>query len=317
MTCWRQATVNAVAAVTRDGHVLAIRPITPGDFTALVALDHERIIATASYRQQGVAAVFVDPRHHGRGIATLLLKHLDTVDPTREPPTATDNRIGHLLRTYDIPTATWSTNQPRIDVRPNPTTVILAAAIERDTTGQAILRLQPATANATLANDRVYRPATHPHIATMWRSLRAAAILRNHAIDTGALEDLTRQLAHLALDHPEITELTLDPILAATERLMVIDAKLRLATTLATNHEPLNRVRLQHTPGLTGDLQILPSRDHQHRDPTPRRTDHPIGLSGDVTVLVNAHTQKPQTHRRSAANPGLVLPHTTGEHQRV
>lgn len=247
MTRWRPAKVNAAAAITRDGHVLEIRPVAPDDaclrklskdYAALVALDHERIIAVAFYehgdreRKHGVAEVFVDPRHHGRGIATLLLEHLDAVAPTSEPRTEDGNQVAHLLTTYGIPTAVRHT-EPRIVVRPLAETVTLAAAIERDTTGQAVLRLEPAAANATLTNDRTYRPATDPDIATMWRSLRTAPLLRSHAIDTGALEDLTQRLAKLARDHPEVTELTLNPILAGTERLVVIDAKLRLATTNA------------------------------------------------------------------------------------
>ncbi|ADD42905.1 GNAT family N-acetyltransferase [Stackebrandtia nassauensis] len=284
MTHWHPAKVNAVAAITRDGHVLEIRPVAPDDaslrklskdYSALVALDHERIIAVAFYehrgheRQHGVAEVFVDPRHHGRGIATLLLEHLDAVNPTSEPRTADGNQIAHLLTTYGIPTAARHT-EPRIVVRPLAVeTVTLAAAIERDTTGQAVLRLEPTDANATLTNDRTYRPATDPDIATMWRSLRTAPLLRSHAIDTGALEDLTQRLAQLARDHPEVTELTLNPILAGTERLVVIDAKLRLATTPDTSHQPLPRLPLQHTPGLTRDLKILPSRHHQRRHPTP------------------------------------------------
>lgn len=100
-----------------------------------------------------------------------------------------------------------------------------------------------------LLADRAFRllPLTDVDAAEMIRSLRFSPLLfgyrRSERVDVSALEDLLARVAALASDLPQLAELDLNPVLATTQEVTVLDVKMRLAPT-PTEPEPwLRRLR--------------------------------------------------------------------------
>jgi acyl-CoA synthetase (NDP forming)/GNAT superfamily N-acetyltransferase len=88
-----------------------------------------------------------------------------------------------------------------------------------------------------LLGDRSFRslPLTDRDAAAMWRELRAAPLLTGYrgtpAMDTDALEQLLLRVAQLAEDFPEVSELDLNPVVAAGTEVAALDVKLKLQPT--------------------------------------------------------------------------------------
>ncbi|AZM91645.1 bifunctional GNAT family N-acetyltransferase/acetate--CoA ligase family protein [Streptomyces sp. W1SF4] len=76
-------------------------------------------------------------------------------------------------------------------------------------------------------------PATDRDTAALIRSIRAAPLLfgwrGSDPVDTPALEELLLRLSRLLDDHPEVTGVSLEPVVVATEGLSVLSATVRVA----------------------------------------------------------------------------------------
>ncbi|WP_405978226.1 GNAT family N-acetyltransferase [Streptomyces sp. NBC_00158] len=76
-------------------------------------------------------------------------------------------------------------------------------------------------------------PATDRDTAALIRSIRAAPLLfgwrGSDPVDTPALEELLLRLSRLLDDHPEVTGISLEPVVVATEGLSVLSATVRVA----------------------------------------------------------------------------------------
>ncbi|MFD0356134.1 acetate--CoA ligase family protein, partial [Streptomyces sp. NPDC127110] len=76
-------------------------------------------------------------------------------------------------------------------------------------------------------------PATDRDAAALIRSIRAAPLLfgwrGSDPVDTPALEELLLRLSRLLDDHPEVTGISLEPVVVATEGLSVLSATVRVA----------------------------------------------------------------------------------------
>ena len=74
--------------------------------------------------------------------------------------------------------------------------------------------------------------ATDVDAAELVRAPRAAALLQGYrgqpAVDMAGLEQALIRLAKLASDHPEITEVDLNPVIARPDGLVAVDARVRL-----------------------------------------------------------------------------------------
>jgi acyl-CoA synthetase (NDP forming) len=113
--------------------------------------------------------------------------------------------------------------------------VELLAGIVHDRQFGSLVLLGLGGVRTEIFADRAVRlvPMTDRDAGQMWRSLRAAPLLTGYrgsaGVDTSAVEDLVLRLARLADDLPEVAELDLNPVLATTSGVLVVDAKLRLA----------------------------------------------------------------------------------------
>ncbi|MEU9035991.1 GNAT family N-acetyltransferase [Streptomyces sp. NPDC048352] len=76
-------------------------------------------------------------------------------------------------------------------------------------------------------------PATDRDAAALIRSIRTAPLLfgwrGSDPVDTPALEELLLRLSRLVDDHPEVTGVSLEPVVVATEGLSVLSATVRVA----------------------------------------------------------------------------------------
>jgi acyl-CoA synthetase (NDP forming)/GNAT superfamily N-acetyltransferase len=76
-------------------------------------------------------------------------------------------------------------------------------------------------------------PLTDRDAAALLRSLRAAPLLNGYRgakpVDTASVESLLLRISALATDVPEIAELDLNPVMASSVSVVVVDAKMRLA----------------------------------------------------------------------------------------
>ncbi|MCX5375391.1 bifunctional GNAT family N-acetyltransferase/acetate--CoA ligase family protein [Streptomyces sp. NBC_00091] len=76
-------------------------------------------------------------------------------------------------------------------------------------------------------------PATDRDVAGLIRSIRAAPLLfgwrGSDPVDTPALEELLLRLSRLVDDHPEVTGVSLEPVVVAGEGLSVLSATVRVA----------------------------------------------------------------------------------------
>lgn len=86
-----------------------------------------------------------------------------------------------------------------------------------------------------LLGDRSARltPLTDVDAAELIRSVRAAPLLLGHrgapAIDVNALENALLRLSRLAVDHPGIAEIDLNPVIARPDGVVTVDARIRVA----------------------------------------------------------------------------------------
>lgn len=76
-------------------------------------------------------------------------------------------------------------------------------------------------------------PLTDVDAAELVHQVRAAPLLLGHrgqpAVDLEALQDTLLRLSRLAVDHPEIAELDLNPVIAGAGGTVAVDARIRLA----------------------------------------------------------------------------------------
>ncbi|MEU3315111.1 GNAT family N-acetyltransferase [Streptomyces sp. NPDC006662] len=104
-----------------------------------------------------------------------------------------------------------------------------------DTAAGAVLSFGLAGVPSELLGDTAHRlvPVTDRDAAGLIRSLRAAPLLfgwrGSDPVDTPALEELLLRLSRLVDDHPEVTGISLEPVVVATEGLSVLSATVRVA----------------------------------------------------------------------------------------
>ncbi|MFF4646633.1 GNAT family N-acetyltransferase [Streptomyces sp. NPDC001389] len=104
-----------------------------------------------------------------------------------------------------------------------------------DPAAGAVLSFGLAGVPSELLGDTAHRlvPATDRDAAGLVRSLRAAPLLfgwrGSDPVDTPALEELLLRLSRLVDDHPEVTAISLEPVVVATEGLSVLSATVRVA----------------------------------------------------------------------------------------
>ncbi|MCP9943961.1 acetate--CoA ligase family protein [Streptomyces somaliensis] len=110
---------------------------------------------------------------------------------------------------------------------------VVRAAI--DPAAGAVLSFGLAGAPSELLGDVAHRlvPATDRDVAEQVRSIRSAPLLfgwRGSApVDTAALEELLLRVSRLVDDHPEVVDVTLEPVVVAPRGLAVLGASVRLA----------------------------------------------------------------------------------------
>jgi acyl-CoA synthetase (NDP forming) len=75
-------------------------------------------------------------------------------------------------------------------------------------------------------------PLTDVDAAELVRSVRSAPLLLGHrgapAVDIAGLEDALLRLSRLAVDHPDIAEVDLNPIIARPDGVVAVDARIRI-----------------------------------------------------------------------------------------
>ncbi|MCX5193896.1 GNAT family N-acetyltransferase [Streptomyces sp. NBC_00249] len=104
-----------------------------------------------------------------------------------------------------------------------------------DPAAGAVLTFGLAGVASELLGDTAHRlvPATDRDVAALIRSIRTAPLLfgwrGSDPVDTPALEELLLRLSRLVDDHPEVTGVSLEPVVVATEGLSVLSATVRLA----------------------------------------------------------------------------------------
>jgi acyl-CoA synthetase (NDP forming) len=110
---------------------------------------------------------------------------------------------------------------------------VLAGVVQEPVFGPLVVFGLGGVATDVLA-DRATRlaPLTDIDAAELVRAPRAAALLHGYrgqpAVDLAGLEDALIKLAKLASDHPEITDVDLNPIIARPDGLDAVDARVRL-----------------------------------------------------------------------------------------
>ncbi|MEU8432676.1 GNAT family N-acetyltransferase [Streptomyces sp. NPDC029216] len=104
-----------------------------------------------------------------------------------------------------------------------------------DPAAGSVLSFGLAGVPSELLGDTAHRlvPVTDRDAAGLVRSLRAAPLLfgwrGSDPVDTPALEELLLRLSRLVDDHPEVTGISLEPVVVATEGLTVLSATVRVA----------------------------------------------------------------------------------------
>jgi acyl-CoA synthetase (NDP forming) len=100
-----------------------------------------------------------------------------------------------------------------------------------------------------LLGDRAFRilPVTDLDARELVREIRGAPLLLGYrgsrAVDVAALEDLVLRVARLAEDLPEVWELELNPVCATPERVVAVDARVRVAPAPLRPDSGLRRLR--------------------------------------------------------------------------
>ncbi|MFJ9342610.1 GNAT family N-acetyltransferase [Streptomyces sp. NPDC101733] len=103
-----------------------------------------------------------------------------------------------------------------------------------DPAAGAVLTFGLAGVASELLGDTAHRlvPATDRDAAGLIRSIRTAPLLfgwrGSDPVDTPALEELLLRLSRLVDDHPEVTGVSLEPVVVATEGLSVLSATVRI-----------------------------------------------------------------------------------------
>jgi acyl-CoA synthetase (NDP forming) len=127
--------------------------------------------------------------------------------------------------------------EPQVALQPMvQTDVELVVGVAHDSLFGSLLMVGLGGVHTDLLGDRSFRalPLTDRDAAAMWRELRAAPLLTGYrgtpAMDTNALEQLLLRVARLAEDFPEVTELDLNPVIAASSG-AALDIKLKLQPT--------------------------------------------------------------------------------------
>ncbi|MER6447379.1 bifunctional acetate--CoA ligase family protein/GNAT family N-acetyltransferase [Streptomyces venezuelae] len=104
-----------------------------------------------------------------------------------------------------------------------------------DPAAGAVLSFGLAGVASELLGDTAHRlvPATDRDAASLIRSIRAAPLLfgwrGSDPVDTSALEDLLLRLSRLVDDHPEVTGVSLEPVVVAAEGVSALGATVRVA----------------------------------------------------------------------------------------
>jgi acyl-CoA synthetase (NDP forming) len=139
---------------------------------------------------------------------------------------------------------------PEVLVQPMATgSVELVAGIVHDPLFGSLVMTGLGGVHTDLLGDRAFRlvPMTDRDAGRMWRSLRGAPLLTGYRnappVDTGAVEDLLLRLGRLAEDLPEVAELDLNPVLAGPDRVVAVDAAMRLAPAGTEPDPTLRRLR--------------------------------------------------------------------------
>lgn len=139
---------------------------------------------------------------------------------------------------------------PPVLVQPMATgSVELVAGITHDPLFGSLVMVGLGGVHTDLLGDRAFRlvPMTDLDGGRMWRSLRSAPLLTGYRntppVDTDAVEDLLLRLGRLAEELPEVAELDLNPVLAGPDRVVAVDAALRLAPAGPEPDPVLRRLR--------------------------------------------------------------------------
>jgi acyl-CoA synthetase (NDP forming) len=146
---------------------------------------------------------------------------LSTEDGMRRSYRAMVERFGDRLRGVVV----QSMAAPGVEV--------LAGVVQEPVFGPLVVFGLGGVATDVLA-DRAIRlaPLTDVDAAELVRAPRAAALLQGYrgqpAVDMAGLEQALIRLAKLASDHPEITEVDLNPVIARPDGLVAVDARVRL-----------------------------------------------------------------------------------------
>jgi acyl-CoA synthetase (NDP forming)/N-acetylglutamate synthase-like GNAT family acetyltransferase len=125
--------------------------------------------------------------------------------------------------------------EPQVALQPMVQTgVELVVGVAHDSLFGSLVMVGLGGVHADLLGDRSFRalPLTDRDASAMWRQLHAAPLLTGYrgtpAMDTDALEQLLLRVAKLAEDFPEVSELDLNPVVAASSGVAALDVKLRV-----------------------------------------------------------------------------------------
>jgi acyl-CoA synthetase (NDP forming) len=134
--------------------------------------------------------------------------------------------FGAVLGALDVPVLV----QPMVDG------VEVALGLVRDASFGPMVMVAAGGVDIDVWNDRTFLlpPVSAADATRAVRSLRIRPLLEGHrgrpVADVADLERALVSLGRLAVDVPQIAELDLNPVLVGTDRVSVVDAKVRLAT---------------------------------------------------------------------------------------
>jgi acyl-CoA synthetase (NDP forming) len=115
---------------------------------------------------------------------------------------------------------------------------LIAGAVRDDSFGPLIL-FGMGGVTAELLGDRGVRvaPLSDVEASELVHSLRCAPLLTGYRgaqpVDVDAIADLLVRLSLLTRDVPEIRELDLNPVIASSDRVVAVDARVRVAPVVA------------------------------------------------------------------------------------
>ncbi len=139
---------------------------------------------------------------------------------------------------------------PRVVVqRQEKSGVELVAGIAHDPVFGSVVMCGLGGVHTELFRDRTLRllPLTDLDAASMWRTLRSAALLTGYrgspAVDTAAWEEVLLRLGRLAEELPEVAELDINPVIARPDGVSVVDVKVRLSATVDEPDPTLRALR--------------------------------------------------------------------------